>query len=192
MFQNTHNPGFETFEFQNIFIYSTPQVPKQCILINNFILQPLREVEKHAKIVYFFYATCRLSNIRGKFWLVLMVQSGKLLGLLFPASSPCPKLFPPPSPASAPLKLECPKSRVIKAVVVSLEVKSELSFFEFYVNHLSCIKDFKELHSINPLQSSKVYFKIPAPVFLRKYSVIDQNRAKHLQSSLSVGKLASV
>ena len=24
VFQNTHTPGFETFKFQNIFIYSTP------------------------------------------------------------------------------------------------------------------------------------------------------------------------
>ena len=51
MFQNTHTPGFETFKFQNIFIYSTPLVPKQCISIKNFI-------EPFQNCLLFFYTPC--------------------------------------------------------------------------------------------------------------------------------------
>ena len=50
MFQNTHTPGFETLKFQNIFIYFTPFVPKQCILIKASYVKPFREVESRFKI----------------------------------------------------------------------------------------------------------------------------------------------
>ena len=42
LFENAHPPEFKTLEFQNLFIFSTSQVPKQSMLFNNLIRCPLK------------------------------------------------------------------------------------------------------------------------------------------------------